>query len=53
MLHLTRFPSNLLLQLPLAPIPDTLSGEDGLTVAKECKQLLVASGILDVEVEIR
>lgn len=33
--------------------PDTLSGEDGLAVAKECKQLLVASEILDVEVEIR
>ena len=33
--------------------PNTLSGVDGLTVAKECKQLLVASEILDVEVEIR
>ncbi len=33
--------------------PGTLSGEDGLAVAKECKQLLVASKILDVEVEIR
>ncbi|KAI0259468.1 hypothetical protein BC834DRAFT_1017862 [Gloeopeniophorella convolvens] len=33
--------------------PDTLSGEDGLAVAKECKQLLVAAEILDVEVEIR
>ena len=33
--------------------PNTLSGEVGLAVAKECKQLLVASEILDVEVEIR
>ena len=33
--------------------PDALSGEDGLAVAKECKQLLVADEILDVEVEIR
>ena len=33
--------------------PDTLSGEDGLAVAKECRQLLMASEILDVEVEIR
>jgi hypothetical protein len=32
--------------------PGTLSGEDGLAVAKECKQLLVASEIYDVEVEI-
>ncbi|GBE88164.1 predicted protein [Sparassis crispa] len=30
-----------------------LCGEDGLAVAKECKQLLVANEILDVEVEIR
>ena len=33
--------------------PDTLSGEDSLTVAKKCKQLLIANRILDVEVEIR
>ncbi|KAF8268552.1 hypothetical protein EI94DRAFT_1682709, partial [Lactarius quietus] len=34
--------------------PDTLSGEeDGLAVAKECKQLLVAIRILEVEGEIR
>ena len=33
--------------------PNTLSGIDGLAVAEECKQLLVASEILDVEVEIR
>ncbi|KAG5640689.1 hypothetical protein DXG03_007528 [Asterophora parasitica] len=33
--------------------PDTLSGEDGLAAAKECKQILVANGILDVEVEMR
>ncbi|KAL6301212.1 hypothetical protein BKA93DRAFT_828484 [Sparassis latifolia] len=33
--------------------PDTLCGEDGLAVAQECKQLLVANEILDVEVEIR
>ncbi|KAG0129316.1 hypothetical protein HOY82DRAFT_652199 [Tuber indicum] len=33
--------------------PDTLSAKDGLAVATECKQLLVANKILDVEVEIR
>ncbi|RPA92330.1 hypothetical protein L873DRAFT_1599441, partial [Choiromyces venosus 120613-1] len=33
--------------------PNTLSREDGLTVAKECKQLLVVNKILDVEVETR
>ncbi|KAH9942017.1 hypothetical protein B0H21DRAFT_696572, partial [Amylocystis lapponica] len=33
--------------------PDTLSGEDGLAVAKECKQVLVDDNILDVEVEAR
>ena len=33
--------------------PDILSGEDGRVVAEECKLLLVASGIPDVEVEVR
>ncbi|PUU82988.1 hypothetical protein B9Z19DRAFT_1073578 [Tuber borchii] len=33
--------------------PDTLSREDGFAVANECKQLLVAKKIHDVEVEIR
>lgn len=33
--------------------PSTLSGKDGLAVAKKCKLLLTASKILDVEVEIR
>jgi len=34
-------------------MPNTLSREDGSVVVKECKQLLVANEILDVEVEIR
>jgi len=34
-------------------IPNTLSRMDGLTVAQQCRQLLVANGIHDVEVEIR
>jgi hypothetical protein len=34
-------------------MPGSLSGEDGLAAAKECKQILVANEILDVEVEIR
>jgi hypothetical protein len=33
--------------------PDTLSGKDGLAAAQECKKLLVANDIHDVEVEIR
>ncbi|CUS13210.1 unnamed protein product [Tuber aestivum] len=33
--------------------PDTLSWEAGYSVAIECKELLVANRILDVEVEIR
>lgn len=33
--------------------PDTLSGEDGRAVASQCKQLLEAHDILDVDVEIR
>ena len=33
--------------------PDILSGEDGRIVAEECNLLLVASGIPDVEVEVR
>ena len=33
--------------------PDTLFGKDGLAAAKECKKLLVANNIYDVEVEIR
>jgi hypothetical protein len=32
---------------------DTLSGKDGFAAAKECKKLLVANDIHDVEVEIR
>ncbi|GBE88907.1 hypothetical protein SCP_1403150 [Sparassis crispa] len=32
--------------------PGTLSGEDGLAAVKECKQVLMANEILDVEVEI-
>lgn len=33
--------------------PETLSREDGLTIAKECKEVLIANNIQDVEVEIR
>ena len=33
--------------------PETLSREDGLAIAKECKEVLIANNILDVEVEIR
>jgi len=33
--------------------PDTISGKDGIAAAKECKELLVANDIYDVEVEIR
>jgi len=33
--------------------PNTLSGKDGLAAAQECKELLVANDIYDVEIEIR
>jgi hypothetical protein len=33
--------------------PDTISGEDGVAAAKECKKLLVANDTFDVELEIR
>jgi len=33
--------------------PNTLSREDGFNIAQECKKLLVANNIHDVEVEIR
>ena len=33
--------------------PNSLSGKDGLAVARKCKELLTARNILDVEVEIR
>ncbi|KZT04518.1 uncharacterized protein LAESUDRAFT_298724 [Laetiporus sulphureus 93-53] len=34
-------------------LPASLSGEDGVVVASKCRELLVESGITDVDVEIR